>query len=66
MFHSTGTAVAKPRLPVAFQRRTEKTDNLFLHVRLLYLIRDDKWGWGGAWEASGFKNKEVVFEQNMV
>ena len=49
---------------------TEETDNLFPCVKLLDLIRDDKWGWGGGGggveEASGFENKEVVFEQNTI
>ena len=46
LFHSTGAAVAKSRLSMAFLRQTEDTNGLFSHVRLLDLIRDDKQGVG--------------------
>ena len=43
LFHSTGAAVAKPCLTIAFLGHTEETDCLFPHVKLLDWIRDDKW-----------------------
>ena len=47
LFHSTGKAVAKPRLPMAFLGQTEDTDNLFPSVTfLLDLIMDDNYGDG--------------------
>ena len=42
LLNSTGAALAKPRLPMAFLGLTEETDSVFPHVRLLELIRDDK------------------------
>ena len=41
LFHSTSATVAKPRLPVAFSGQIEETDELFSHVRLQDLIKDD-------------------------
>ena len=43
LFHSTGVTVAN-HVPVAFVRQTEETDDLFPQVKLLDLIRDDKYG----------------------
>ena len=43
LFHSVGEAIAKPRLPMAFLGRTEERDSLFPRVRLLVLIKDDKY-----------------------
>ena len=41
-----GEAIAKPRLPMVFLRRTEKRESQFPRVRLLDLIKDDKYvGW---------------------
>ena len=46
LFHSVGDAIAKPRLPMACLGQTEETDSLFPGVRLLVLIKDDKYvGW---------------------
>ena len=46
MFHSVGEAIAKPRLPMAFQGQTEERDSRFPRVRLLVLIKDYKYvGW---------------------
>ena len=41
-----GKAIANPLLPMAFLGQTEERDSLFLRVRLLVLIKDDKFvGW---------------------
>ena len=41
-----GEAIAKPRLPMAFLVQTEGRDGQFPPVRLLVLIKDDKYvGW---------------------
>ena len=41
-----GEAIAKPRLPMAFLGRTEERESRFPRVRLLGLIKDDKYeGW---------------------
>ena len=41
-----GEAIAKPRLPLAFLGRTEERERRFPRVRLLDLIKDDKYeGW---------------------
>ena len=46
LFHSVGEAIAKPRLPMAFLGRTEERESRFPRVRLLGLIKDDKYeGW---------------------
>ena len=46
LFHSLGEAIAKPLLPMAFLGQTEETDSRFLRVRLLVLIKDEKYaGW---------------------
>ena len=37
LIHSTGAAVAKPRLPLVFLGWTQEIDDLFPHVRLLNL-----------------------------
>ena len=65
LFHSTGAAT-KPSLPIAFLGWTDETENLFPSVRPLDLITDDKLGgWGrGLGEVFGFKNEEVVLENN--
>ena len=38
-----GEAIAKPRLPMAFLGQIEERDRLFPRVRLLVLIKDDKY-----------------------
>ena len=43
LFHSVGEAIAKPRLPMAFLGQTEEGDSRFPQVRLLLLIKDDKY-----------------------
>ena len=41
-----GEAIAKPCLPMAFLGQTEERDSQFPQVRLLDLIKDDKYvGW---------------------
>ena len=45
LFHSTGTAVAKPCLPLVFLGWTEETGDQFPNVRLLDLIRGKVGGW---------------------
>ena len=41
-----GEAVAKPHLPMAFLGQTGERDSRFLWVRILVLIKDDKYvGW---------------------
>ena len=41
-----GEAISKPRLPMAFLGQTEERENQFPRVRLLGLIKDDKYeGW---------------------
>ena len=42
-------AIAKPRLPMAFLRQAEERDSQFPRVRLLVLLKDDKYvGWENA------------------
>ena len=42
----SGEGIAKPGLPVAFQGQTEERASRFPPVRLLVLIKDDKYvGW---------------------
>ena len=46
LFHSAVEAIAKPHLPMAFRGQSEERDSLFPPVRLLVLIKDDKYvGW---------------------
>ena len=41
-----GEAIAKPCLPMAFLGQTEERDSRFPRVRLLVMIKDDKYvGW---------------------
>ena len=44
MFHSAGAATAKPRLPMCFLGRVEETDSLLPRVRLLDLIKAERYG----------------------
>ena len=43
LFHSMGKAIVKPRLPMAFLGQTEERDSRFPWMRLLVLIKDDKY-----------------------
>ena len=46
LFHSVGEAIAKPHLPMVFLGQTEERYSRFPRVRLLVLIKDDKYvGW---------------------
>ena len=46
LFHSLGVDIAKPCLPMAFLGRTEERESQFPRVRLLVMIKDDKYvGW---------------------
>ena len=46
LFHSVGEAIAKPCLPMTFMGRTEERESQYPRVRLLDLIKDDKYeGW---------------------
>ena len=46
LFHSVGEVIAKPRLSMAFLGQTEERESRFPRVRLLVLIKDDKYvGW---------------------
>ena len=44
LFHSAAAATAKPCLPMCFLGRVEETDSLLLWVRLLNLIKDERYG----------------------
>ena len=44
LFHSAGAATAKPRLPMCFLGRVEETDSLLPRVRLLDLIKAERYG----------------------
>ena len=46
LFHSVVKPLQKPHLAMAFLGQTEERDSLFPRVRLLVLIKDDKYvGW---------------------
>ena len=46
LFHSIEEAIANPPLSMAFLGQTEERDSRFPRVRLLVLIKDDKYmGW---------------------
>ena len=44
MFHSAGAATAKPRLPMCFLGWVEEIDSLLPRVRLLDLIKAERYG----------------------
>ena len=44
LFHSAGAATAKPRLPMCFLGWVEETDSLLPRVRLLDLIKAERYG----------------------
>ena len=43
LFHPVGEAIAKPCLPMTFMGRIEERESRFPRVRLLDLIKDDKY-----------------------
>ena len=43
LFYSVGEAIAKPHLQMAFLGQTEERESQFSRVRLLVLIKDDKY-----------------------
>ena len=59
-----GEAIAKPHLPMAFFGQIEERGSRFPQVRLLVLIKDDKYV---DWEKiNGLECNEIVFKQDAV
>ena len=64
LFHTVGETIAKPHLPMAFLRQTEERYSLFPRVRLLVLIKDDKYlGWENL---MALKVIRCIFKQDAV